>query len=79
MGIGIETTKATNQDGKSVLVMPSLIYFQGKFSLKKSSSSAVGRSFCAHSSVLALKGETGGRDGSGKLCLEKEFLPSLGM
>lgn len=54
-----------------MLEMPSPIHFQGNFSLKKSSSSAMGRNFSAHSCVLSVKGGTDGRDGSGKLCLEE--------
>lgn len=51
--------QGTNQDGKSLLVMPSPSLFQGNFSLKQSSSSVVGRSFSVHSCILSVKREAG--------------------
>lgn len=60
-----------------VLVIPSVILFQGNFSLKQSSSSTVRRSFSVHSCLLSVNGETGWGMGQGNYALKKSFFPPL--
>lgn len=61
--------------GKVCWWCPASFFFKVFFSLKQSSSSAVGWSFSVHSCLLSVKEETGWGMGQGNYALKKGFFP----